>query len=152
MENKLRDDLRTPQFGTFTIDQPPDSGGQQSMEKAMTKTEAVRKLYGDNPTFSFDYALPQPLLDEMVTVLTGYHTHVTDSDKIAQIRADYYATLYTGCVYAYCKESGNAGLLPLTSDARRDVYHYAELICEMDARKYGKIRRFFHTFTPTVRI
>jgi hypothetical protein len=117
----------------------------------MTKSEAVKALYGAEPTFSFDTALPQPLLDDITNVVTGYYKWLK-GDEIAVRRDKTYTTVLSGCVYAECKNSGNSGLLPLTDEARRTVQHYAELIVEQDALQKGRVERFFHIFTPSLNL
>ena len=79
----------------------------------MTKEEALYKIYGNSPIFSFDFALPQGLLDEVVDYLVKEDFHYKNSE-----RNFIYDQILSGCVYAYGRSGGESGLLPLTFKAK----------------------------------
>lgn len=83
----------------------------------MTKPDAIKKIYGDNPTFIYDTALPQPVLDNIAKeAAAGYPEDMKDT-----VRSRVYRTILYGCVYAYDRHGTASGFLPITSAARLEL-------------------------------
>lgn len=86
----------------------------------MDKHEAIRKLYGENPPFSYDTALPQSVLDGIANESTIQFQDDSDGWSEKQ-RRKAYNRIYFGCVYAYDKNGSGQGFLPLTKEARLEL-------------------------------
>lgn len=98
----------------------------------MTKDDLVKKIHGESlraGSFYYDCALPQPLLNKMAKYLSE---NPTSSYREAQPKPDdqdenfnkFYGIIVGGSVYAYCKDSGYSGILPLTPEAFNAVWMY----------------------------
>ena len=84
----------------------------------MTKDEIIRALYGAEPPFIYDTALPQPVLDNIADeAVSHYPDGVDKSDH----RNRAYQTVRMGTVYAYDRKGSGCGLLPLTKNARLEI-------------------------------
>jgi hypothetical protein len=93
----------------------------------MTKDEIIRKIYGENPSFSYDTALPQQILDGIADDAVR---DWPDDEQKAEYRRRVYERIRMGCVYAYDSPGRGQGMLPLTPDARHELQlsEYAGLI------------------------
>jgi hypothetical protein len=92
----------------------------------MNKHEIIRKIYGENPSFSYDTALPQRVLDNIADeAVMDWHKRFTNigvgDEEKAEYRRRVYETIRMGCVYAYDKNGHGEGLLALTNTARFEL-------------------------------
>jgi hypothetical protein len=94
----------------------------------MTKDEIIRKIYGDNPSFEYDTALPQRVLDNIAD--EAVMDWCPGDEGKAEYRRRVYETIRMGCVYAYDKNGHGEGLLALTNTARFElrISQYANMI------------------------
>jgi hypothetical protein len=88
----------------------------------MNKQEIIERLYGNNPPFIFDSALPQTLLNNISEEACA---HFPNSEEYTKDKQEYkqrvYNTILFGCVFAYDKHGNGSGLLPLTRQARTEL-------------------------------
>jgi hypothetical protein len=88
----------------------------------MNKQEIIERLYGNNPPFIFDSALPQTLLNNIAEEACA---HFPNSEEYTKDKQEYkqkvYNTILFGCVFAYDKHGNGSGLLPLTRQARTEL-------------------------------
>lgn len=91
----------------------------------MTKQEAIQKLYGENPPFVYDTALPIKAVDSIIDKLMDQpgFDRMTDVWKHNR-RQEYYTDIIHGSVYAY--QGKNEGFLPLTQKAY-NAFLWAEM-------------------------
>lgn len=93
------------------------------------KDQLVKKIYGENPVFEYDNALPQDTLERMTRRLTDEVLHESvDEEERRDYRVKVYNEILSGTVYAYDKNSAAQGFLPLTKKALYRLQHYGELI------------------------
>jgi hypothetical protein len=92
----------------------------------MTKHEAIQQIYGTEPTFTYDTALPQAILDNIAKEASDDFPDDTKKEYSRKV----YETIRMGCVYAYDRNGHGQGLLPLTAAARLElqISNYANMI------------------------
>lgn len=94
----------------------------------MTKQDAIKSIYGENPKFQFDYAIPLTLVDELVNQAMQLPYNTKEKHEL-------YGIIVSGCVYAYNDRPYYHSLLPFTLNAML-------LLSELN----------YATFTPTIEI
>lgn len=84
----------------------------------MTKDDIIRAIYGAEPPFIYDTALPQQVLDGIADESVS---HYPDGEFKVEARNRAYEAVRMGTVYAYDRKGSGCGLLPLTKNARLEI-------------------------------
>jgi hypothetical protein len=105
----------------------------------MNKSEAIKLLYGEKPTFNYDTALPQEWLNRIVDTIFQEIVHYHKNDDPGDVKDEIYTEIARGTVYAYDPiRATPEGFLPFTRKALLHLQHY------------GTIRDINVIFTPTL--
>ena len=93
----------------------------------MTKYEAIERIYGENPPFIYDTALPQTILDNIARDASD---HFPEDETKTEYRNKVYNTILSGTVFAYDRKGNGSGLLPITAAARLEIQisNYSNLL------------------------